>query len=148
MERPNVRGTLKLVILDLLREPNHGYGVMAEMEGLYGVKLSAGTIYPILASLRRSGLIEVAEKGKRERKTYVITKKGLEYLERHNEELKEAKRKMKAYKLFLELGGEELKEAFKELFSRIEELDKGQKGELEELFKDCARQIRLIILGE
>nr|WP_297491370.1 PadR family transcriptional regulator [Thermococcus sp.] len=148
MEKPNVRGTLKLVILDLLREPNHGYGVMAEMERLYGVKLSAGTVYPILASLRRSGLIEVAGKGKRERKTYVITEKGLEYLERHRAELEEARGKMRAYKLFLELGGEELKEAFRELFSRIEELDDSQRRELEELFKDCARRIKLVLLGE
>ena len=148
MERPNVRGTLKLVILDLLREPNHGYGVMAEIERLYGIKLSAGTVYPILASLRKGGLIEVAGTGGRERKAYVITKKGLEYLEKHRAELEEAKGKMRAYKLFLELGGEELKEAFRELFSRIEELDDDQRREIEELFKECARRIRLVLLGE
>ncbi len=148
MERPHFRGALKLVVLDLLREPKHGYGIMTEMEKLYGVKLSAGTVYPILASLRRSGLIEVAERGERERKSYVITEKGLRYLEEHREELEDVKSKMRAYRLFLELGGEELKEAFRELFRNVEGLSEEQRREIREAFLDCARRIRLILLGD
>jgi len=148
MERPHFKGALKLVILDLLREPNHGYGIMAEMERLYGIKLSAGTVYPILASLRRGGLIEVAERGERDRKSYVITEKGLRYLHEHREELEEIEGKMRAYKLFLELGGNELKEAFRELFRKAEGLSEGQREEIRKAFLECARKIRLILLGE
>ena len=147
MEKPYVKGALKLIVLDLLRKPNHGYGIMAEMEELYGIKLSAGTVYPILASLKRSGLIEVIETGDRERKTYRITEKGLEYLEKHRDELEETKRKLRAYKTFLELGGDELKEAFKELFRRIDELSDEQREEVRRTFRDCARRIKLILLG-
>ncbi|WP_457743012.1 PadR family transcriptional regulator [Thermococcus sp.] len=147
MEKPYVKGALKLVILELLKEPNHGYGIMSEIERLYGIKLSAGTVYPILASLRRSGLIEVVETGERERKSYRITEKGLSYLDQHRGELEEIKRKLRAYKTFLELGGDELKEAFKELFKRIDNLSEEQKEEIQETFKDCARRIKLILLG-
>ena len=147
MEKPYVKGALKLIVLDLLRKPNHGYGIMAEMEELYGIKLSAGTVYPILASLKRSGLIEVVETGDREKKTYRITERGLEYLEKHGKELEETKRKLRAYKTFLELGGDELKEAFKELFRRINDLSDEQREEVRETFRDCARRIRLILLG-
>ena len=147
MEKPYVKGAFKLVILELLKEPNHGYGIMSEVESLYGIKLSAGTVYPILASLKRSGLIEVVETGERDRKSYRITDKGLRYLEEHRDELEEIKRKLRAYKTFLELGGDELKEAFKELFRRIDELSDGQREEVRKTFEDCARRIRLILLG-
>ena len=148
MERPNFRGYMKILILDMLREPKHGYGIMAELEEEYGIKLSAGTVYPILASLRKSGLIEVMERGGRDRKSYVITPKGLKYLEEHSEEVEEAKRKLRAYRLFLEMGGEELKVAFRELFEKIEELNEAQGDEIKRTVEDCARRIRLILLGE
>ncbi len=148
MEKPYVKGALKLIVLDLLREPNHGYGIMAEIEKLYGIKLSAGTVYPILSSLKRGGLIEVMETGDRDRKTYRITEKGREYLKKHRKELEETRRKLLAYKAFLELGGEELKEAFKELFRNIERLDEGQREEIRKAFHECARRIKLILLGE
>ncbi|NJE02685.1 PadR family transcriptional regulator [Thermococcus sp. MV11] len=147
MERPNFRGYMKVLILDLLREPMHGYGIMAELEGRYGMKLSAGTVYPILASLRRSGLIEVTSRGEREKKTYVITEKGLDYLAEHADDLAEAKRRMRAYKAFLELGGDELRAAFKELFESVDELTDEQRARIRELFTGCARELRLILLG-
>jgi len=147
MERPNFRGYMKVLVLDLLREPMHGYGIMAELEERYGIKLSPGTVYPILSYLRKRGLIEVVERGDRERKSYIITEKGLKYLEEHSEELEEVKKRMRAYRLFLELGGDELREAFKELFKSANELTEGQKEELRETFKEFARRIRLILLG-
>ncbi|NJE10688.1 PadR family transcriptional regulator [Thermococcus sp. MAR1] len=147
MERPSFRGHMKVLILDLLREPMHGYGIMAELEERYGMKLSAGTVYPILASLKKSGLIEVAGRGEREKKTYVITEKGLEYLSEHAEELIEAKRRMSAYKAFLELGGDELRMAFRELFESMDDLTDEQREEIKELFTGCAKKLRLILLG-
>ncbi|NJE05457.1 PadR family transcriptional regulator [Thermococcus sp. M36] len=147
MERPNFRGYMKILVLDILHEPKHGYGIMSELERLYGIRLSAGTVYPILSSLRRSGLIEVAETGARDRKTYVITEKGRKYLKGHAEELEEAKRRMRAYKAFLELGGDELKAAFRELFESVDKLTEEQKAKIRELFTGCARELRLILLG-
>ncbi len=148
MERPNFRGYMRVLILDLLREPMHGYGIMAELEKLYGIKLSAGTVYPILSSLKRSGLIDVVETGGRERKNYRITGRGLEYLEEHREELEEIRKKMRAYKLFLELGGDELKEAFREFFGKVENLSGDQRREMERVFRECARRIKLVLLGD
>ncbi|WP_258084036.1 PadR family transcriptional regulator [Thermococcus thermotolerans] len=147
MERPNFRGYMKILVLDLLHEPKHGYGIMSELERLYGIRLSAGTVYPILSSLRRSGLIEVAGTGARDRKAYVITEKGRKYLGKHGEELEEAKRRMRAYRVFLELGGDELKAAFRELFESVDELTEEQKTKIRELLTGCARELRLILLG-
>ncbi|NJD99866.1 PadR family transcriptional regulator [Thermococcus sp. LS1] len=148
MERPNFRGYMKILILDLLKEPKHGYGIMTELEERYGIKLSAGTVYPILSSLKRNGLIEVAETGMRDKKSYVITEKGLAYLGEHEEELAEIKTRMRAYRAFLELGGDELRTAFRELFRNIEDLSEEQRAKLRELFQDCAKRIRLVLLGE
>ncbi len=147
MERPKFWGyNFKLVILDLLRTPNHGYGIMTLLEERYRISVSAGTVYPVLSSLRRSGLIKVAEEGNRKRKSYIITEKGVTYLREHEKELEDIKKKMEAFKLFMDMGGEELKEAFKEFFRRAEELDDTQKKELEGVFSECARKMRMILL--
>ncbi|ASA77811.1 PadR family transcriptional regulator [Thermococcus sp. 5-4] len=147
MERPSFKGYMKILVLDLLREPRHGYGIMAELENLYGIKLSAGTVYPILSSLKRNGLIEVADTGSRDRKTYLITEKGRTYLAEHEEELREIKARMRAYKAFLELGGDELRAAFRELFESMDELTDEQRERIRELFTGCAKELRLILLG-
>ncbi|NPA47525.1 MAG: PadR family transcriptional regulator [Thermococci archaeon] len=147
METPRFRGYgLKLVILDLLRTPNHGYGIMSTLEETYRIKVSTGTVYPILASLRRSGLIKVAEEGNRKRKSYVITEKGERYLQEHAEELEDLKRKLETFRLFMDLNGDELKDALKEFFRRAEELDESQKEELKRVFSECARKMMLILL--
>ncbi len=148
MDAPNFRSHgLKLVILDLLRTPNHGYGIMASLEETYKIKISTGTVYPILASLRRSGLIKVAEEGRRKRKTYVITDKGEAYLREHEAELEDLKRKLDTFRLFMDLNGDELKEALKEFFRRAGDLDDSQKEELRKLLSECARRMKLILLG-
>ncbi|ASJ04893.1 PadR family transcriptional regulator [Thermococcus barossii] len=147
MERPSFKGYMKILVLDLLREPMHGYGIMSELENLYGIKLSAGTVYPILSSLRRSGLIKVAGTGARDRKTYILTEKGRMYLEEHAEELDEVKRRMRAYRAFLELGGDELRAAFREFFESADKLTDEQREMIQRLFTGCARELRLILLG-
>jgi len=147
METPRFRGYgLKLVILDLLRTPNHGYGIMTALQEAYRINVSTGTVYPILASLRRSGLIKVAEEGNRKRKSYVITEKGERYLKEHAEELEDLKRKLETFRLFMDLNGDELKDALKEFFKRAEELDESQKEELRQVFSECARKMMLIML--
>ncbi|WP_297480040.1 hypothetical protein [Thermococcus sp.] len=88
------------------------------------------------------------ETGDRDRKTYQITERGIEYINKNEKELNDIKRKLLAYKAFLELGGEELKEAFKQLFKSIDNLNEAQREELESTFRECARKIKLLLLGE
>lgn len=65
--------------LDLLdQEPKHGYGLMKELKPLLGKKPSPGQIYPMLKELREKNLIDVQEKGDREKKVYELTKEGKE----------------------------------------------------------------------
>ncbi len=147
LERPKFKGGLKLLILEMLRtNPMHGYAIMKELEERFAIPTpSAGVIYPTLASLRRAGLIEVIGSGKREKKTYRITEKGLEYLEEHKEELREIIHKMEIYKGFRKLGGDELVNAFRLLFEKFDELNEKQREELSKVIKDCAKQVRFIV---
>jgi len=147
MEHPSFKNYMKVLVLDLFHEPKHGYGIMSELEERYGIKPSAGTIYPIINSLRRKGLIEIVGTGNREKKLYLITEKGKEYLREHSEELEEVRRRMRAYRTFLDLGGNELKLAFKELFESIDDLTEEQKARVSGLLTECARELRLILLG-
>ncbi len=124
----------------------HGYAIMKELEERFAIPTpSAGVIYPTLASLRRTGLIEVVGSGKREKKTYRITEKGLEYLKEHEGEVKEIIHKMEIYKEFRELGGNELVKAFRLFFEKFDELNDDQKAELSKVIKDCAKRIRFIV---
>ncbi len=147
LERPRLKGGLKLLVLYLLREsPMHGYAIMKELEERFGIPSpSAGVIYPTLAGLKRKGLIEVAGGGTREKKTYRITDRGVEYLEQHEDELEEIFRRVRIYREFRKLGGDELVKAFRLLFERFESLSGEQKEELSKVIKDCAKRIRFIV---
>ncbi|EHR77650.1 ParR family transcriptional regulator [Thermococcus litoralis DSM 5473] len=150
MERPRFKGHLKLLVLKLLEEgPLHGYGIMAELEKRYGMPHpSPGAIYPILASLKRAGLIEVAGEGKREKKLYRITEKGKEYLKEHEYEVNEAIETAERFKEFARLGGRELAEVLKEAFNSISEMSEEQKRALAKEFAEFTKRVRLILLGE
>ncbi|WP_099211871.1 PadR family transcriptional regulator [Thermococcus henrietii] len=150
MERPNFRGQLKLLILKMLEEkPMHGYGIMAELEKRYGVPHpSPGTVYPILASLRRAGLIETVGSGKREKKLYQTTEKGREYLREHEEELQNVLSLAEKFIEFRKIGGFELARALKDVFNSVNELSEEQKRALAEEFIDFTKRVRLILLGE
>lgn len=77
-------------ILYSLREPNHGYGVVQNVERLTDgeIKLAPGTMYGSLAKMEKDGLIRfVIEEEKR--RIYEITELGREVLEL---ELKRIKR--------------------------------------------------------
>lgn len=76
------RGFLRFYILTLLsKSPQTGYsiiqGIDERTEGAW--KPGAGTMYPLLKSLQREGLIGAKGKG-RFRKTYVLTQKGSQAL--------------------------------------------------------------------
>jgi DNA-binding PadR family transcriptional regulator len=150
MEKPKFRGHLKLLVLKLLEEgPMHGYGIMAELEKRYGMpQPSPGAIYPILASLKRADLIEVAGKGRREKKLYRITEKGEDYLREHEYEVREVLEMAEKFKEFARLGGRELAEVLKEAFNSVNELSEEQRRALAREFAEFTKRVRLILLGE
>mgnify|MGYP002529998320 CR=1 FL=1 len=64
-------------ILLALRRPNHGYGVVQQVEQMTGGRLilGPGTLYTILARFQEEGLIvETAVEGRK--RTYAITERG------------------------------------------------------------------------
>jgi len=150
MERPHFKGHLKLLMLKMLNEkPMHGYGIMAELEKTYGIPHpSPGTIYPILASLKRSGLIETVGEGKREKRLYRATDKGRKYLEEHAEDLREVEELMERFREFSRLGGRELGFLLKEVFNSLDSLTEDQKRALAREFSEFNKRVRLVLLGE
>lgn len=150
MERPSFKGHLKLLILKMLTEkPMHGYGVMAELEKTYGIPHpSPGTVYPILASLKRAGLIETVGKGKREKRLYRATEKGAQYLREHEDELREIEELAERFREFARLGGRELGIVLKEVFNSLDDLTNEQKRALAKEFSEFIKRVRLILLGE
>ncbi len=53
------RGVVELAVLRLLAtEPRYGSQLVADLSALRGLAVSAGTVYPLLARLRKGGLVE------------------------------------------------------------------------------------------
>jgi PadR family transcriptional regulator, regulatory protein PadR len=78
-------GLTKLLVLKVLsKEPNHGYGILKELESMTtGCCVPTfGTIYPILKKLTGDGYAEVNEdkqlKGAQKRRVYTLTPLGIE----------------------------------------------------------------------
>lgn len=67
-------------ILLSVRKPNHGYGIIQEIEELTKgrVVLGAGTLYGAIQTMEAKGWIEVysQETGSRKKKEYIITDMG------------------------------------------------------------------------
>ncbi len=77
-------GLSKILILKILSKgPNHGYGILKELQSLTHGCCSPtfGTIYPILKELTRGGYAKVKEenqiKGGQRRRVYTLTPAGL-----------------------------------------------------------------------
>lgn len=89
-------------ILLCLQKPNHGYGVVQEVERLTGgeIRLTPGTMYGSLSKMEKDGLIRFV-RAEEKRKLYVITDLGEEVL---NLELKRIKR---LYQNAMEVTGNE-----------------------------------------
>ena len=68
-------------ILLAVRKPNHGYGIIQEVENLTNgrVVLGAGTLYGAINSLLKKQWIALysEDKNSRKKKEYIITDKGL-----------------------------------------------------------------------
>ncbi len=65
-----------LVLKHLSMKPRAGYGLIKDINECTGWKPSYGSIYPLLDSLKKEGLVEMEEKGKK--KVYHLTEKGKE----------------------------------------------------------------------
>lgn len=80
-------------ILLALRKPNHGYGILLEVEQLTGkrVTLGAGTLYGALQTLLKRGWIEIYSQDtqSRKKKEYIITEEGRKAFEKERRRLKE-----------------------------------------------------------
>jgi DNA-binding PadR family transcriptional regulator len=75
-------------IMLALVEPLHGYGVMQKVEAMSGgvVKIGPGTLYGAFQALEKEGLIvKVGEEERR--KSYALTKRGREVLNKQIERL-------------------------------------------------------------
>lgn len=69
-------------ILLAVRKPNHGYGIIQEVEQLTGgrVTLGAGTLYGAIQTLQKKGWIQIysVDTESRKKKEYLITDSGKE----------------------------------------------------------------------
>lgn len=101
-ERNLLSGLIRLHILHhAAHEPIFGLGIIEEL-GQHGYKLSAGTLYPILHGLEKSGYVSSRTElvAGRQRRLYVITESGKSVL---------ALAKTKVRELFHELFEDELR---------------------------------------
>ena len=79
-------------ILLCLQKPNHGYGIIQNVEGLSGgrVRLAAGTLYGAINTLLEKGWIAALEgEADSRKKEYVITDLGREVLQSELQRLEE-----------------------------------------------------------
>ncbi|HOP86366.1 MAG TPA: PadR family transcriptional regulator [Syntrophorhabdaceae bacterium] len=83
----NIGFTKLLVLKVLMKGPNHGYGILKELESITcGCCVPTfGTIYPILKELTSLGYAEVKEdkqlKGAQKRRVYTLTPLGIKAYE-------------------------------------------------------------------
>lgn len=72
-----INNLIKFYILFLLvKKPIHGYKIMAELKEKLDRKISANQVYPFLNLLKKNKLLIIKQKGQREKKIYMFTKKG------------------------------------------------------------------------
>lgn len=76
-------------ILFCLQKPNHGYGVIQQVEKMTNleIRIAPGTMYGSLSKMEKDGLIRFV-KEEEKRKVYVITELGLEVLTHELERIK------------------------------------------------------------
>ena len=65
-----------LILSSLADGPKHGYGMMADIETMTGMRLGPGTLYGALARLEKSGLIQAVPAQDR-RRPYRLTAIGI-----------------------------------------------------------------------
>ena len=75
-----------LVLASLADEPKHGYAITQDVAQTMGVRLSAGTLYAVIARLEARGFIEPLPSDDR-RRPYRITAAGARELARQSERM-------------------------------------------------------------
>ena len=78
MQRRMVKNFLDIIILAELRNTNPvgGYDIMDFVQRKFGFLVSSGTVYSVLYSIERDGLVKCA--GTEGKRVYVLTEKGVE----------------------------------------------------------------------
>lgn len=80
-------------ILLAVRKPNHGYGIIQEVEQLTGgrVVLGVGTLYGAIQTLQKKEWIHIysVDTESRKKKEYIITESGKEVFEAERKRLEE-----------------------------------------------------------
>jgi len=90
-----IKGTLKTIILNLLKEQGkmYGYEMVQKVKELTDAKiqLTEGALYPTLHSLQKTGELDIEKQymGKRVRKYYTLTEQGLNTAEKKVSEFAE-----------------------------------------------------------
>jgi len=77
-----------LVLASLSGGPRHGYSIMQDVAETMGVRLTAGTLYAVIARLESRGLIEPAESSDR-RRPYRLTGAGVTVLAAESERMRQ-----------------------------------------------------------
>jgi len=141
----NIREFIRILILSELKDkPMHGYAIMEKLSK-HGRKASAGMIYPLLSSLKRSGLIEIDSTGDRAKKTYRISEKGLKFLDDNAEKVQSIRQKFEKLSEISKMGSDIFHESLRMLAENFESLDEMQKKEISRIIKKAAMEIRYII---
>ncbi|MGB9708947.1 MAG: PadR family transcriptional regulator [Infirmifilum sp.] len=76
-----VNTTIKLYTLILLAEgEKHGYELMRTLEKMIGAPVGPSQIYPYLRKLEEAGLVKSREVGSRDKRSYKLTREGVEFV--------------------------------------------------------------------
>ena len=92
-ERDNPLTEAVFYILLALRKPNHGYGIIQEVQELTNGRLTlgAGTLYGAIQTLQKKDWIQIysVDTESRKKKEYIITDRGKEVFRAEQRRLKE-----------------------------------------------------------
>ena len=80
-----------LVLASLAEQPKHGYAITQDVAETMGVRLSAGTLYAVIARLESRGMIEAVESDDR-RRPYRLTAAGARALAEQSERMQQVAR--------------------------------------------------------
>lgn len=144
LPKPAVRGILRLLLLDVLREePLHGYEVIRRMSGLLNYTPSPGVVYPALQLLEERGLISSRFEGRR--RVYRITEEGLEYLRKHEDKLSCFLEKHRRFSRVREMIPPSLFRLMEDLLSVSDELNHEEREAVRRAFLRLEEEIRRIL---
>ncbi|BEP17938.1 PadR family transcriptional regulator [Pyrofollis japonicus] len=137
----------------LERGPRHGYQLMKELEELLGKRPSPGTVYPLLRDLLREGLVEarVSGIGGRLVKTYSLTSKGAELLEKARRDVESFIASMMALHEARDLGLDDLLRELWELVRLLPELEDKEKKTIARMIRSMVVEVRRLreqLLGD